>query len=148
MCFGSGRPRISVLSHPRQTAGLYRTSDCGAEPYRLNQHRVIDIAGEGRVHGVEIDVVPVRRELDAVCQPIRQIFHESDGRFRSSRSYEPARDKLCVRVDGDPGPNIAVTKLPLKLRGHVLRLRVHEAPNLVALDALTGEIAQMLALLL
>ena len=44
---------------------------------------------------------------------------------------------IAVHVHTSPTPNS-----PLAVRGHVLRLRVDEGPNLVALDRLAGEIDQ------
>ena len=62
------------------------------------------------------------------------------------RAHQEGRDQLGVGVDRREGPDVAHAKLSLPLGGDVLRLGVDEAPNLVHLDALAGEIDQGLVL--
>ena len=49
---------------------------------------------------------------------------------------------MVVRIDRDPGPHVADAPHRAHLFGQVLRLGIHEGPNLFALDALGLEVAQ------
>ena len=60
----------------------------------------------------------------------------------------PARDKLCVGVNRGPRPNVAIAKFALEGSRDILFLHPHEAPNLVALERLAGQIAKRLILIL
>lgn len=58
---------------------------------------------------------------------------------------KPAGNDLRIRIHGNPGPNIA-PPLPLLIRCRIFLLRAHERPNLIALDALAGEVPKRLVL--
>ena len=112
----------------------------GRRGVTLNEHRIVDVAIERRIYCAEIDVVSIGRELNTIREPTRQVLHERDCGLRAARADLPARDQLGVSGNRGPGPDIAITQFALELGGDVLRLRVNEAPNFIALDALAWKI--------
>jgi len=71
--------------------------------------------------------------------------NELVSRTAITATNEPARDKLRVGIQSDPSPSVAASFCFLVRRG-VLRFRADERPDLIALDALTGEIHENLGL--
>ena len=86
--------------------------------------------------------MPVGRQLDAGGKPPFQVLHELRSTPAVPGADQPGRHELGVRVNRGEGPDIAHAELALHLRRHVLRLGVDEAPNLVHLEALTGEVPE------
>jgi hypothetical protein len=82
----------------------------------------------------------VSGQLDAIGEAASEIVHEVVGRTRIAVADVPARNQLCLGVDRRPRPDIAPTLLAL-VGGHVLLFAAYERPNLVALDALAGQIS-------
>src|ERR1700684_2452584 len=65
---GSGRPRTtvrSVLSRDRRAVALLRFR---RDAVVLDQDRVVDSSIKSRVYGIQVDVVSIRRELNAIRQ--------------------------------------------------------------------------------
>jgi hypothetical protein len=130
---GSGRPRTtvrSVLSRDRRAVALLRFR---RDAVVLDQDRVVDSSIKSRVYGIQVDVVSIRRELNAIRQTAREVRHEMLGGFGVARPDIPGRNELCISAKRGPCPDIAINKLSALLRWHVLLVRVHEGPSLVRL---------------
>lgn len=79
-------------------------------------------------------------DLYAVADSLRAIFHEVFCPSTVTSTDQIRDDQLCVRVDSDPRPNIAPALL-FFFCADILRLRSHEAPDFIALQAAHAEIA-------
>jgi len=87
-------------------------------------------------------------ELNATRYAFGQIVNKRMSRCRVSLCDEPAGDELGVCTDRRLRPDVAIAKLtPLALR-HILLFGVTKAPNLIALNPLTGEITKRFVLVL
>ena len=110
---------------------------------QLHEHGVVDLEAEGIFHGIDVDLVPVRRELDAIGKPSGQIRHKLRSAARIPLPHEPARDDLRVSAKRCPGPYVPKPELPLQVLRDVLLLRVAEGPNLIALNPATGQVPKV-----
>lgn len=60
---------------------------------------------------------PVRRELNASAQAVREIVHEHERRIRAAAADAPTRDQLRVGIDRGPGPQVAEAEGALLVSG-------------------------------
>ncbi len=109
---------------------------------QFNQHRVVNIGTKGIFHGIGINAVPIRGQLNPGTDSGRDILHESVCRSCSSISERIGHDQFGIRVNCGPSPHIARALLHL-LKCDVLLLSVDERPNLVTLDATHAKVADM-----
>jgi hypothetical protein len=65
-----------------------------------------------------------------------------------AQTDQPRDHQFAVGVDRGPSPDIAVAKLTLLVGRDVLRLGIAEGPNLIALNPLAGDAANMLIVVL
>jgi len=103
----------------------------------LVQHRVVSVEIHNR-HGLQICLMAVRGELDAIGKPRLQVAHERNAGVLAAVANVPRHDQLGVGVDAGPRPYVISS-----LRGglgelDVLLLRVAERPDFIALDSLAG----------
>src|SRR5664279_3274859 len=96
------------------------------------QLRVINICSEGILNRIEVSAVTVCCDLHAVPDSASAIFHELFRPSAIAPTYEIRDYELCLGVDSDPRPHIAPA-LHFLFRADILRLRTHEAPNLIGL---------------
>ena len=115
-------------------------------PIDLHELGIVHVSPECAFHGFQIGPVAVRRELDAIGEPLREIVDEPLGAFAVPATDEPRRDKLRIGVERGPRPGVASTVRRRLGRCDVLLFGVGEAPNLVDLDALGGEVAGVLVM--
>jgi len=106
-------------------------------PVVLLQHGVIHVHAERIIDGIQIDLVAVGGQLDAVGQPRRHILHEVVGVVGCPVANPVADDQLGVGIDGRPRPDVA--PLSAFVLRDVLGLRTDEAPNFIALNPLALE---------
>ncbi len=144
--------RIGIASDffylaPEAHGGAVARFVAGVRAVDLHEHRVIDIRAERILYRVQIGSVAVCRELHAMTKAAGDILHEAVRRARIARADEPRHHELRIRTNRRPRPNVAVPELPLFVGRNVLRFRVAEGPNLIALDALAGEVIQCLGLI-
>ena len=91
----------------------------------------------------------VRRELNpVVLESCLEVGKERVAIRKRALADEPRRDELRVAVDRGPGPHVAVVGVVLFAIRNILGLRADEAPNLVALDDIAGQIAENRVLVL
>ncbi len=72
--------------------------------------------------------------------PAREIVQEDFSVLDGPLADQPRRHQLRVGADRGQGPHVAVAGRALELLRDVLLLRVAEAPDLVGLDHLAGEV--------
>lgn len=102
----------------------------------FHELRVVNIRAECLFHRVEVGAVPVRRELDAVGDPVFQIADERVRILGIPPADQVRDDELRVGFNRRPRPHVARTIwCPLRVRDVGL-LRVAERPNLIDLHAL------------
>jgi hypothetical protein len=87
----------------------------------------------------------VRSHLDAIGEPSGEVLHEVVSSLCIPVADVPAGDKFRFGVYGRPSPNIAPA-LTLFFRRNIHFFCAYKTPNLIALDALTGEISESLIL--
>jgi len=115
----------------RRAVALLFSLVCAIE---LQQHGVVDVRAEGILDRIEVGLVAVRGQLHAMPQAPREVLNERCGTADTTRSYEPARNELCVCVDGRPRPDAADSKLVALLLWRILILRADVTPDFVALN--------------
>jgi hypothetical protein len=72
----------------------------------LDEHGVVDIVAERCLDCGQIRFQPIGRQLHAVSETARKIFHEIARRLRVSLAKHEARRQLRIRVDCNPRPDI------------------------------------------
>ena len=87
--------------------------------------------------------MPVTRELNTTAKTARYIIHKGIGVFSIASADQPRNRQLGIGIQGNPGPNISDAHLTAHMLGDVLLLRINEAPNLIALDALARKVAHI-----
>jgi hypothetical protein len=112
----------------------------------LNEHSIIDIGTEGIFNRAHVGSMTVGRELDTVRKPTSQVVYELKGVTSIAFADEPARNKFCVRINGDPRPNVANAEPSPHFVGYVLFLCVAKIPNFITLNPLARKIAQYFVL--
>lgn len=89
----------------------------------------------------------VRRGLDAVAETGGYVLHERKRRAAVATANQPRHDQFAVSIQRRPRPDITAAERAALVFGDVLRLRIAELPNLVALDALGSQVANVLSLI-
>src|SRR3954470_2381854 len=85
----------------------------------------------------------IASDLEAPIDAMAKVANEYPGCNSIAPTNDPGWDKFCVGINRDPCPNIASAgNLGRDFGRHVLLLRVAERPNLIDLDALTGEMPE------
>jgi hypothetical protein len=108
----------------------------------LNQLRIVYSFAKRVRNGSQIHLMAVRCQLDSIRQSACYILKEVRRIPRVPRTYRPANHQLRIGVDRRVRPNISLISPILEmLRLYVLRLGTHERPNLIDLDALSGNLA-------
>jgi hypothetical protein len=92
--------------------------------------------------------VPVCGQLNAIIEPTSQVHYELACRASIAPSNVPARNKLCLRIDGRPRPNVAISEFAWMLDRDVLLFGVAEGPDFIALDAAAIQIPEVFILIL
>lgn len=144
---GRNLARIRLAGdHPDARPGAHRRAVAGFRPrlftVNLDQLRVIDLRAERILHRLNIGLVRVGRQLNAMAQAAGQIVHELVRRASVPPSDMPAGNQLRFGIDRRPRPHVAVTELPALLLRDVLRLGVAEGPDFVALQPAAFEVAE------
>lgn len=67
---------------------------------------------------------------------VLDLFAESVRQARKATHPHPHCQIGCIGINGRPRPHVSVSKMTLLIGGHVLRFRVAESPNLIALEPL------------
>jgi hypothetical protein len=105
-------------------------------PVLFDHLRKVHVEPEGLFDGLEVRVVPIRGQLDALGQPLREIADEPARVLDLPLADVIRGHQLGVGVERRPRPDVAVTQLPHLVRPDVLLLDEAERPDLVALDPL------------
>ena len=104
-------------------------------PIELYEHGIVDVRAESSLHSIQVNLVAVRGQLDAIGEPFSQVMNETVGRLRIPLAYVPGYGKLGVGINGRPGPNVPKAELTFQPLGDVLFFGVSEGPDFIALDA-------------
>lgn len=104
----------------------------GGLPVPLDEHGVVHVGAEGLLDGLEIGLLPVRREPHPLGEPQRQVGDELPSPLRIPPTDKPRRDQLRARADSRLGPHVAVALDPHHFRRDVLLLGVAERPDFIA----------------
>lgn len=118
----------------------------GGRAVVLHKLGEVDFIGEGMFDRFQIHRVSVRRQLNAIGEPRRQVGHEVLGAFAVSRADLERGDQFCIGVQSNEGPGVAIAELPLELLGDVLLLGVGEAPDFIDLELLALQVLELFAL--
>lgn len=89
---------MRVTCEPRQFAGLLLV----ARVVQRHDLRVVDIAAERALDGLDVDAKTVRSELDAAGEPGPEIVHHVDCRLRRATAESSGHSQTGVRPT--PGP--------------------------------------------
>ena len=92
----------------------------------LHQLREVHRAVEGVFNGREVQLVPVRGQLDSVCQAGSQVLYELRGAAGIPSPYQVGRHQLRLGIDGGEGPDIREAKLAYLVGRHGRGLRQDE----------------------
>ncbi len=101
--------------------------------------RVVHMAVESPLHGLQVGAQSIAGQLDSIRETIRQIIihKDSSGKRHPRRANDPGWNQFAIRVDCCPGPYVTSAGV---LRGylwrHVLRFCVAERPALIDLYTL------------
>ena len=90
--------------HPRGCSGPWRSLTM---PVNLDQHRVVDVRAERALNGVEIGLVAVGRELDAIGDAVGNVLHEPRGAIAIATADEMRNDQFRLGFDCRPSPSVA-----------------------------------------
>ena len=107
-CLGSGSPSIRCLMGADAFGGA--VAALGAlwrRTVNLDQHGIVDIGAERAFDRLQIGLMTVARQLDAIGEPLRNIIHEPLRAFAVATADEVGGDELRVRVHRNPCPNVA-----------------------------------------
>ena len=107
----------------------------------LHELGEVDPVPERARDSFKVGVVSVRRKLDPVCQPARQVIHEGLGAVAVAASHVPRGNEFCVGTEGNPRPHVAPSLGPL-LVARILVLGSHERPDFIALKTLAREVPE------
>lgn len=114
---------------------------CGRVAVDFDHRCVVDrFPRPSGFYGDQISPVPVCGQLDAVGESLGQIKEEAVAGLSVTIADTPSWDELSLRVDSNPRPRIAGMLQDRALL--VLLLAADEAPNFVALDTLTLQVAE------
>jgi hypothetical protein len=106
----------------------------------FHELREVDLLTERIRHGSQVHLMAVRGQLDAIRQVARNILKEIRCSPGVPPSYQPRDYQLRLRFDGHKRPDIATDTGFHLFDGHLLLLAANEAPNFVALNALSGNV--------
>lgn len=123
---GSGELRWAITNRSAVTAGRHAVM--------FFQHRVVNVDTEGVVNGIQVNLMSIGRQLHAVRQTVRNIFHEVIGGRGGSRTDSVSGDQFRVGIDSSPCP--AVAPLAALRFWDVLLFRANERPNFITLNPL------------
>src|SRR6266446_5016140 len=74
---------------------------------QLNELGVIDIGAKTRLDGFQVSPMSIARNLNAIREPLRKVTHELDRGRAAAIADAPGRHQLRIRVECNPGPEIA-----------------------------------------
>lgn len=114
---------------------------------QLDQHRVVNLIAESQINRVEISLVTVSSELNAIRETSGEIVHEVLSVPCGPSPDAPARNKFGICANRRPRPHIAIAEFSAQVAGNILFFRIAERPNLVALDSLAWQVAKRLVLI-
>ena len=77
----------------------------GAFAAKLDQHGVINTGAEGIVYGLQIWLVAVCGELDAIGEATGQVLHKVARAISIATADLPVVDKLAVAIEHCPSPD-------------------------------------------
>ena len=115
---------------------------------QLFQHRVVNLAAEGAIHGLQVGLMSVRRQLNTVFQSGRHIRHKLAGIRCAPFAYQRGDHQLGIRAQGRPGPDRTKAELTPQGFRQVPVLRKAERPDFITLDTLAGQVAKLFILIL
>lgn len=102
----------------------------------LDEHRVVYAALKRVGHGIQVHLMAVRRQLDAIRQTRFNITKELSSKPRVSPSNHVADDQLRFGINRGERPNVATNAVPLNFfNGHMLLLAANERPDFIGLNA-------------
>src|SRR3546814_815520 len=98
------------------------------------------ICAESPLNSVDVCVKCIGRKLDAICQPLRKVSHESHRMWARPLPNAVGWNQLCGGVDCNERPHIANTRTIILLPDVALLL-LNVGPDFVDLDALARKVA-------
>ena len=107
----------------------------------FNQSCVINVRAKSIFNRVQIGLVAVCRQLDAMRQPPGQIVYKMICRIRVACANKPARDKFRGGVERNPCPHTAPAVAPIVCR-HIFFFAANKAPNFIALNPFAIQVAK------
>jgi hypothetical protein len=111
----------------------------------FNQHSIVDVLVKRAVDCLKIEPISVRRQLDPIRQSMLKIVDESPSRVGIATAHPPCANQLGISIHRYPRPNVPRMRVSFqRLWRDILLLRRDECPNLIALDAITGQIYECL----
>jgi hypothetical protein len=113
----------------------------------LDELGIIDIGTKPGFDRFQICAMPIARDLNAVCEAPGKIADKFDCGRAAAIAYTPRRNQLRIGADRNPCPNVASGLGSLFCQYDVALFGVDEAPNLVELETLAGQIAESLVLI-
>jgi hypothetical protein len=98
----------------------------------LDERGIIDVASKSSVNSLKIWFVAIARQLHAVCEMARKVFHEGPGCDGIASTEKERWNELRFGVDSDPRPHVTAMALREFLRRNLLFLciRRNSTPNL------------------
>jgi hypothetical protein len=107
----------------------------------LHKLRVVDVRFEGIGHGVQIHLMAVRGQLDAIRQTRRNVLKELCRTPGIPPANHPTDNELGLSLNRRERPNISADPLLHLFRRDLPLLATHKTPDLIDLNALRGNVA-------
>lgn len=118
----------------------------GSGPVVLHQDGVINLCAKRRVNGSKVRLVTVRCKLNTIGEPGFKVLHELQGVTGIAGADQVGHDQLAIPIQRRPGPHVSSTRGSRLGYRNVLRLGIAERPNLVALNMLRTDSANVLVM--
>lgn len=110
----------------------------------FDQHSIVNFIPKRFPDGRQVGPESVRGELHTHCKALAKVLDEGVGCIRIPAIYPVRNDQLGIRINRGPGPNITKAELPLEFSGDIGFLGIAERPNLITLNPLAGQVAEVL----
>src|ERR1700704_1161167 len=118
----------------------------GTAAVDLLEHGVVHVTTKPRLYRFQVHLVPVTGELNTTRQAGREVHTKLRGRRCVAEPYQEGRHELRLGVNRGKRPYVPIAEGAALFDRDVLLLRVDKRPYLVYLDALAGQLPQVLIL--
>lgn len=117
-------------------------------PVNLYQYGVINLPTKGAVNRVDVELEPIRGDLNPVSKAALEVIHKIAGRLGVAATDNPRGNELGFRVDGRPCPNVSGPPFRIHFGRDVLLLGIDERPDFIAFKSIQLQILKGIILVI